>query len=117
MELTYTEKDGYLYPDLELPEQTEQEIGIWGIRHMNYLMENKKVTYYNLLTSGKLVDYLADVDRQAIEMLHKLINDMAAKENVTEELKATDPMLWVQKMNNIRACAMESLEKEIISNM
>lgn len=116
MNITYTEKNGHLYPNLELPEQTELEIGIWGLTHKNYLLKNKKVTYYNLLTSGELTAYLADVDRQATEMLHKLINDIVAKENVTEELKAMDMMEWVGKMNSIWARAREIVFKEIIYN-
>lgn len=112
---TYTQVGDYMLPDL-LPaeEETEANIGFWGMRHKRYLKQNHKVRYYNLLTSGKLNSYLADIENQAEEMFFRLVNDLAEKENVTEELKATDMMLWVQKMNNIRNRATEIVNTEII---
>ena len=112
---TYTQVGDYMLPDL-LPAEEEKEanIGIWGMRHKRYLKQNHKVFYYNLLTSGKLNSYLADIENQAEEMFFRLVNDLAEKENVTEELKATDMMLWVQKMNNIRNRATEIVNTEII---
>ena len=112
---TYTQVGDYMLPDL-LPAEEEKEanIGIWGMRHKRYLKQNHKVHYYNLLTSGKLNSYLADIDKQAEEMFFRLVNDLAEKENVTEELKSTDMMLWVQKMNNIRNRATEIVNAELI---
>ena len=112
---TYTQVGDYMLPDL-LPAEEEKEanIGVWAMRHKRYLKENHKVRYYNLLTSGKLNSYLVDIEQQAEEMFFRLVNDLAEKENVTEELKATDQMLWVQKMNNIRNRATEIVNAELI---
>ena len=112
---TYTQIEDYLLPDL-LPAEEEKEanIGVWGMRHKRYLKQNHKVLYYNLLTSGKLNSYLADIEQQAQNLFLRLVNDLAEKENVTEELKATDMMLWVQKMNNIRNRAMEIVNAEVV---
>ena len=112
---TYTQVGDYMLPDL-LPaeEETEANIGVWGMRHKRYLKQNHKVLYYNLLTSGKLNSYLADVEQQAQDLFLRLVKDLAEKENVTEELKASDMMLWVQKMNNIRNQATEIVNAEII---
>ena len=84
------------------------------MRHKRYLKQNHKVLYYNLLTSGKLNSYLADIEQQAQDLFLRLVKDLAEKENVTEELKATDMMLWVQKMNNIRNRATEKVNTELI---
>ena len=112
---TYTQVGDYRLPDL-LPAEEEKEanIGVWGMRHKRYLKQNHKVLYYNLLTSGKLNSYLADIEQQAQDLFLRLVKDLAEKENVTEELKATDMMLWVQKMNNISNCAMEIVNAEIV---
>ena len=112
---TYTQVGDYMLPDL-LPAEEEKEanIGVWGMRHKRYLKQNHKVLYYNLLTSGKLNLYLADIEQQAQQLFLRLVNDLAEKENVTEELKATDMMLWVQKMNNIRNRATEIVNAELI---
>lgn len=112
---TYTQVGDYMLPDL-LPAEEEKEanIGIWAMQHKRYLKQNHKVLYYNLLTSGKLNSYLADIEKQAEEMFFRLVNDLAEKENVTEELKATDMMLWVRNMNNIRNRATEKVNAELI---
>ena len=112
---TYTLVGDYMLPDL-LPAEEEKEanIGVWGMRHKRYLKQNHKVLYYNLLTSGKLNLYLADIEQQAQQLFLRLVNDLAEKENVAEELKATDMMLWVQKMNNIRNRATEIVNAELI---
>lgn len=112
---TYTQVGDYMLPDL-LPaeEETEANIGVWGMRHKRYLKQNHKVIYYNLLTSGKLNSYLADVEQQAQDLFLRLVKDLAEKENITEELKSTDMMLWVQKMNNIRNCATEIVNNKLI---
>ena len=112
---TYTQVGDYMLPDL-LPAEEEKEanIGVWGMRHKRYLKQNHKVFYYNLLTSGKLNSYLADIEQQAQQLFLRLIKDLAGKENVTEEFKATDMMLWVHKMNNIRNRAIEIVNADII---
>lgn len=112
---TYTQVGDYLLPDLKLPEEEQQaNIGVWGQRHRRYLKEHHRATYATLLTGGKLNGYLADIDRQAGELFSRLVKDLAEKENVTEELKSTDMMLWVQKMNNIRNRATEIVNTELI---
>lgn len=112
---TYTQVGDYMLPDL-LPAEEEKQanIGVWAMRHKRYLKQNHKVLYYNLLTSGKLNSYIADIEQQASNMFSRLVNDLAEKENVTEGLKATDMMLWVQKMNNIRNRATEIVNAELI---
>ena len=112
---TYTQVGDYMLPDL-LPAEEEMEanIGVWGMRHKRYLKQHHKVRYYNLLTSGKLNPYLADIEQQAQQLFLRLVKDLAEKENVTDELKSTDMMLWVQKMNNIRNRATEKVNTELI---
>jgi hypothetical protein len=112
---TYTQVGDYMSPDL-LPaeEKKEANIGVWGMRHKRYLKQNHKVLYYNLLTSGKLNSYLADIEQQSQDFFLRLVKDLAEKENVTEELKASDMMLWVQRMNNIRNRATEIVNTELI---
>ena len=104
----------YLLPNLTLPEQKNKEIGIWGQRHKRYLLNHHKVRYYNLLTSCKLVNYFADIDEQAENMYQLLVKQLAEKEGVTEQLKAENPILWVQQMNNIQNRAREIVNAELI---
>ena len=112
---TYTRVGDYYLPDLKLPEEEKQaNIGVWGMRHKRFLKENHRVLYANLMTSGKLVTYLDDIERQATAMFLRLVKELAEKENVTEELKAENQMLWVQKMNNIRNRATEIVNAELI---
>lgn len=112
---TYTQVGDYLLPDLKLPEEeTQTNIGVWGMRHKRFLKENHRVLYANLMTSGKLVTYLDDIEQQATAMFLRLVKGLAEKENVTEELKATDQMLWVQKINNIHNRATEIVNSELI---
>ncbi|MDD7041939.1 MAG: TnpV protein [Acutalibacteraceae bacterium] len=112
---TYTRVGDYYLPNLKLPEEEKQaNIGVWGMRHKRFLKENHRVLYANLMTSGKLVAYLDEVEQQATAMFLRLVKELAEKENVTEELKSTDQMLWVRKMNNIRNCATEIVNAEII---
>ena len=105
-----------MLPDLSLPaeEKTQAHIGVWALRHKRYLKQNHKVLYYNLLTSGKLKNYLADIEQQAQCLFSRLVKELAEKENVTEALKAENQMLWVQKMNNIRNRATEIVNAEIV---
>ncbi len=113
-EISYTQQGDYLLPDLKLPEQPKVEIGIWGNRHLRYIEQHHKIRYTNLLTSCKLTAYLADIDKQAEEMFFRLVQQLAEKEGVTEQLKADDQMLWVKRMNNIRNRATEIVNAELI---
>lgn len=102
-------------PNLTLPVEEENGyIGVWGQRRLNYLKHHRKVLYYNLLTSGKLHSHLADTEEQAQQLFSRLVKQYAEKEGVTEQLKATDMMLGVQKMNNISNRATEIINNEII---
>ena len=111
---TYTQVGDYLLPDLKLPEEEQQPIGVWGQHHWRYLKEHRRASYATLLTSGKLNGYLADIDRQAEEMLLRLVKQMAEAEGVTETLKAANQMEWVDRMNSIRSRAMEIVNSELI---
>ena len=111
----YIERQGdYLIPCLTVPAEEEQAIGIWGQRHLDYLKQYRKVTYTNLLTSGRLNAYLADINRQAQERFERLIEGMKQAQGITEQLKAENALEWTGCLNNIRACAREIVEKEII---
>ena len=112
---TCTQVGDYMLPDL-LPAKEEKEanIGVWGMRHKRYLKQNHKAFYYNLLTSGKLNSYLADIEQQSQDFFLRLVKELAEQENVTEELKATDMMLWVRNMNNIRNIATEIVNAEVV---
>ena len=111
---TYTQVGDYLLPDLKLPEEDQQPIGVWGQRHWRYLKEHRRATYATLLTSGKLNGYLADIDRQAEELFSRLVKQMAEAEGITEHLKADNQMEWVRRMNNIRNRAMEIVNSKLI---
>ena len=106
---TYHEENGYLIPDLRLPTEEEQPISAWGQRHLDYLKQYQKVTYTNLLTSGRLNTYLADIDSQAQEYFERLIEDIKQAQGITE-----NALEWTGRMNNIRACAREIVDREII---
>ena len=95
--ITYSQQGDYLLPDLKLPQQSKCEIGVFGLRHKNYLLRYHKIRYYNLLTSGKLVEYLSDIDNQANELL-----------------KAENQAEWIRRMNSIRNRALEIVNKELI---
>ena len=111
---TYHEENGYLIPDLCLPAKEEQPIGKWGQRHLDYLKQHRKVTYTNLLTSGRLGVYLVDIDRQAQECFERLIEGMKQAQGITERLKEENALEWTGRMNNIRACAREIVNEEIV---
>ena len=118
----YDEKNGlwyelqgdYYLPCLKLPKEESRHIGVWGQRHLRYLKQHRKVLYSELLISGKLNDYLADLNEQAEEMFSRLVKQLAEKEGLTEALKAENQMLWVQKMNNIHNAAMEVVSNDLI---
>ncbi len=111
---TYREENGYLIPNLSLPDEEQVEIGVWGQRHLRYIKQHHKVPYTNLLTSGKLNGYLADLDKQAEDMFFRLVKQMAEHEDVTEQLKADNQIEWVARMNNIRCRATEIVNNDII---
>ena len=112
----YERQGDYLIPCIALPAEEEQPIGTWGQRHLDYLKQYRKVTYTNLLTSGRLNTYLADIDRQAQERFERLIESMKQAQGITERLKEENALEWVQHLNNIRACARETVNEEIIYN-
>ena len=112
--LWYELQGDYYIPCLILPTEKEQPIGLWGQRHKHYLQEHKRTVYISLLTSGELNNYLADIDEQATEMMFRLVEQMADKEGVTEQLKVENPMLWVGRMNEIQARAREIVYADII---
>lgn len=112
--LWYERQGDYYIPCLSLPEEEERTIGLWGQRHLRYIREYRKALYTSLQLSGKLNSYLADIDRQAEAMLSQLVEQMAQRQGATEQLKASDQMAWVGRMNNIRANAVEIVNQEII---
>ena len=114
--ISYTLQGDYYLPDLALPPEEEQPIGVWGQRYLRYIKQNKRLLYTNLLTSGKLYSHLLDIDRQAKEMFSRLVEQMAEREGVTEKLKAENQMLWVGCMNNIRDRAVETVNNDLIYN-
>lgn len=112
--IRYTLQGDYYLPDLALPAEEQQPIGIWGQRHLRHLKQNRRVLYANLLTSGKLNSYLADINRQAKEIFSRLVKQMAEREGVTEQLKADNQMEWVGRMNNICSRAIEIVNNDLI---
>lgn len=113
--LWYELQRDYYIPCLTLPAEKENKpIGLWGQRHKRYLQEHKRAFYATLLTSGKMNAYLADVDKQAEKRFERLVEQMKQAQGITERLKAKNALEWVGQMNNIRACSMEIVEKEII---
>lgn len=111
---TYTMQGDYRLPNLTVPAEEERPIGVWGQRRLRYLKQHHKVLYYNLLTSGKLHSHLADTEEQAQELFSRLVKEYAEKEEVTEQLKATDQMAWVRQMNNIRNRATEIVNADVV---
>ena len=112
---TYVRHGDYLIPCLTLPEEEEQRfIGVWGQRHLRYLKEHRRRVYLNLLTSGRMNDYLADIEEQAQELFEKIVEQMKQAQGITEQLKAENQMEWVARMNNIQSCAREIVDKEMI---
>ena len=111
---TYTMQGDYRLPNLTLPAEETRSIGVWGQRRLRYLKQHHRVLYYNLLTSGKLHSHLADVEEEAQILFSRLVKEYAEKEGVTEQLKATDQMAWVRRMNNVRSRVIEVISKELI---
>lgn len=114
---TYARQGDYLLPCLFLPAEKENKpIGVWGQRHLRYLKQHRKVLYTNLLTSGKLNSYLADIDEQSENMFFRLVEQMAERESITEQLKADNQTEWIARMNNIRSRAAEIVNAGLIYN-
>lgn len=114
--LWYELQGDYYIPCLKLPEEEQQSIGVWGQRHLRYIKQNHKVLYINLLTSGKLNEYLSDLDKQAVEMFSQLVKQMAEREGITEQLKVANQMEWVARINNIRNSVIELVNRDLIYN-
>ncbi len=113
--ISYTLQGDYYIPYFTLPPKTDNRpIGIWGKRHRDYLKNHRKAIYSSMLMDNTLHSYLADINKQADDMFFRLVRDMAKAEDITEQLKAENQMLWVQKMNNIRNRAMEFVNSELI---
>ena len=113
--ITYTEKDGIFYPNLKLPEQTHYPIGKYGGLRLEFLKKHRRGTYTTLLTSGKLNKHLYETEQEAKQMLAALLPELVRSRGITEELKATDQLRWVQGMNNAKATAEEIMFREIIN--
>ena len=113
-DLWYELRGDYYFPCLAVPAQEERPIGIWGQRHLRYIKAERKALRTELLTSGRLNTYLADINEQATEQMLLLTKQMAEQEGVTEQLKAQDQMLWMPRMNNIQDRAMEIVNHELI---
>ena len=111
---TYRQAGDYFLPNLEIAEQNEGFIGVWAQRHRRYLKEHHRVRYYNFLTSGTLTSYLAEVESQAQTMFDDIVKRLSEEQNLTEKLKATSPMEWVKRSNNIRNRATEIVNTEVI---
>ena len=111
---TYIRHGDYLIPCLTLPEEEQRFIGVWGQRHLRYLKEYRRGVYLNMLTSGRLNDYLADIEEQAQERFERVVEQMKQAHGITEQLKAENQMEWVARMNNIQSCAREIVNAEVI---
>ena len=112
---TYIRHGDYFIPCLTLPDEEESRfIGVWGQRHLRYLKEYRRLLYLNMLTSGRLNSYLADIEEQAQERFERIVEQMKQAQGITEQLKAENPHEWIRRMNNIQACVREVVGKELI---
>ena len=111
---SYIRQGDYLIPCLTLPEEEQRFVGVWGQRHLRYLKEYRRSVYLNLLTSGRLNDYLADIEEQAQERFERVVEQIKQGQVIMEQLKAENQMEWVARMNNIQACAREIVDEEMI---
>ena len=112
--ISYTLQGNYYLPDLTLPPEEEKHIGVWGQRHLRYLKQHRRILYTNLLTSGRLNSYLADINEQAENMFLKLVEQMAEHEGISEKLKSEHPMEWIGRMNALRESAAEIVNAKVI---
>ena len=112
---TYVRCGDYFIPNLTLPEEEEMRfVGVWGQRHLQYLKEYRKTVYLDLMMSGRLNSYLADIEEQAQKRFERIVEQMKQAQGITERLKSENQMEWVGKMNNIQSCAREIVDKEMI---
>lgn len=115
--ISYTLHGDYYLPDLALSDDEKgTEIGVYGQRHLQYIKQHRKALYLNLLTTGKLNGYLANIDKQAEEMLFRLVKQIAEREGITEQLKVANQMEWVARINNIRNSVIELVNRDLIYN-
>ena len=114
MNISYTKNGDYLLPDLILEDKKQYNIGKYGLLRLNYIKKEKLGLYFDLLASDKLNEYLYNIDTTIMEKVQKLIKELSEKENITEELKSSNQMLWIGKMNNIKNIAEEIVLKEYI---
>lgn len=114
MNISYTKKGDYLLPDLILEDKERFNIGKYGLLRLNYIKKYKLGLYFDLLVNDKLNEYLHNIDITVMEKVQKLIKELAEKENITEELKSSNQMLWISKMNNIKSIVEEIVLKEYI---
>ena len=112
--LWYELQGDYYIPCLTIPEEEQPPIGVWGQQHLRYIREYRKGLYNSLIVSGKLTDYLAELNEQAEDMFFRLVKELAEKDGITEKLKAEDQMLWLQRMNAVRETAMEIVNHDLI---
>ena len=113
-EITYSRQGDYLIPDLTLPTEPELPLGRYALMHRDYLEKHKRVTYLNLLTSGKLNEHLYQTEQAALQRLELLTKQLSAEQGVTEELKAADPRRWTGLMNNLKHSAEETVLNDLI---
>ena len=114
MELTYTERNGIFYPDLAFPEQTNHPIGKYGRMRLDYLQQHRRGTYTTLLTTCPLNQHLYDIEQEVNRQMEIVLSRLVKDRGITEELKAADPLRWVQEMNNAKLCAEEIVLNEIV---
>ena len=112
--LTYREENGRLYPNLELPEQTNHTIGKYGLLHLDFIKEHRKGRYTTIITECRLNEYLHKIDLEANEMLETIVLRLATERGIDENLKARDMLRWVAEMNNIKASAEEIVLREVV---
>ena len=113
--LWYAKQGEYYLPELALPPEEEKPIGIWGQRHLQYLKEHKQFVYLNLLTSGRLNEYLVSIDEQVADMFSRLVKEYADRQGVTEQLKAENQIKWIGMMSNIRSTVEEIVLTDLIN--
>ena len=109
---TYKQVGNYLLPDVEVPENLE--VGFWGLQRRKYLLEHQPALYTALFLGGKLADHLQEIDQSATQMYYQLLDQLKTRNGVTEQLKATDQMTWVRRMNAVHHEAAEIVAKELI---
>lgn len=115
-ELNYLQSGEYLIPDLTSAEQTAQSLGKYGMMRRSYLMEHRPVLFNRLILSGKLYEHLTEIEQAAQRRLDQIMTELKVKNEVTEDLKASDPMRWVGLMNSLKAQAEEIIQSELVYN-